>query len=158
MILLMVFVFILAFHRINGKLLLNSDSSYIIVLRHIRLSTDNEYYRIRCPYHLNHLTLTLLNYSNENCFDLYSKSINNACIEYRSPCQFLAKPVQLSCCDRSYSNHVDITYQCTLSPSTSSSTKSTYNQKYVKIFKKIKRKENFFFFRFYCSQNINVVY
>ncbi|UJR31998.1 hypothetical protein I4U23_019468 [Adineta vaga] len=107
----------LLINQINGKFLLNSESSSIIVLRHIRLTTDDEYYRIRCPYHLNHLTLTLLNYSNGICFDLYTKSINDACINYRSPCRYHAKPIQLNCNNRPYSKHVDITYQCSSSPS-----------------------------------------
>jgi hypothetical protein len=123
------FFFLLILHKINGKFFLNSQSSSIIVLRHIRLTTDNEYYRIRCPYHLKHLTLTLLNYSSEYCFDLYTKSINEACINYRSPCRFHAKSIQLDCNNRPYSNHVDITYQCSFSPSTSTNT--TDDEKYV---------------------------
>jgi hypothetical protein len=123
--------FILILPRIHGKFLLNSESSSIIVLRHIRLTTDNEYYRIRCPYHLNHLTLTLLNYSSENCFDLYTKSLNNACQNYRSPCRFHAKSLQLNCNDRPYSNHVDITYQCSFSPSITTNKTSGNDENYV---------------------------
>jgi hypothetical protein len=122
----MLFLLILILNRINGKFLLSAESSSIIVLRHIRLSTDNEHYRIRCPYNLNHLTLTLLNYSDGNCFDLYTKSINDACIKYRSPCRFQAKPISLKCKDRPYSNHVDITYQCSSLPSKSTDT-ATFN-------------------------------
>ncbi|CAF1117256.1 unnamed protein product [Rotaria sordida] len=124
----MLFLLILIFHRNNGKFLLNSESSSIIVLRHIRLSTDNEYYRIRCPYNLNHLSLTLLNYSNENCFDLYTKSIHNDCVNNRSPCRFYAKSTQLNCNERSYSNHVDVTYQCSFLSLISSSTISSNNE------------------------------
>ncbi len=98
--------------RIHGKFLFNPDSSSFIVLRHIRLSTDNEQYRIRCPYNLNHLNLQLLNYSNGNCFNLYSGLNNNVCQTQRSPCQFQAKSIQLHCNHHSYSNYVDITYQC----------------------------------------------
>jgi hypothetical protein len=115
-----VFFFIIILSKIHGKFLLNSESSSIIVLRHLRLITDEEYYSIRCPYHLKHLTLTLLNYSNENCFYLYTKSINQACRNYRSPCQFHAKPIQLNCHNRTFSNHVDITYQCSFSINTTS--------------------------------------
>ena len=106
------FFFILILNRINGKFLSNSKSSSFIALRHIHLSTNNEQYPIRCPYNLNYLTLKLLNYSNENCFNLYSTSSNNICLHHHSPCQFHAKPVQLHCDYYSYSNHVDITYQC----------------------------------------------
>ena len=112
-----VFLFLFILPKISGKFLLNSQSSSIIVVRHIRLTTDNEYYRIRCPYHLKHLTLTLLNYSNENCFDLYTKSINNACLNYRSPCRFHSKSLQLNCQNQPYSKHVDVTYQCSFLPS-----------------------------------------
>ncbi|CAF2764682.1 unnamed protein product [Rotaria sp. Silwood2] len=125
----MVFLLILIFHRINGKFLLNAESSSIIVLRHIRLSTDNEYYRIRCPYHLNHLSVTLLNYSNENCYDLYKKPFHDDCVNNRSPCRFYAKPIQLKCNDRSYSNHVDVTYQCSFLSLISSNTTSSSNEK-----------------------------
>jgi hypothetical protein len=117
--------------RINGKFFLNSESSSIIVLRHIRLTTDNEYYRIRCPYHLNHLTLTLLNYSNENCFDIYTKSLNDACKNYRSPCRFHSKSLQLNCNHRPYSNHVDITYQCSFSHSTTTKKTSLNDENYL---------------------------
>ncbi|CAF0921115.1 unnamed protein product [Adineta steineri] len=123
------FFLILILHKINGKFLLNAESSSIIVLRHIRLSTDNEYYRIRCPYHLNHLTPTLLNYSNGNCFNLYTELINDACINNRSPCRYHAKPVQLNCNDRTYSKYVDITYQCSSSPSKSTRTALSDNDK-----------------------------
>ena len=82
--------------QIHGIFLLNSESSSIIVIRHIRLMTDNEYYRIRCPYHLKHLTLTLLNYSNDHCFDLHTKSIDHHCIRYRSPCRFHANSSSIS--------------------------------------------------------------
>ncbi|CAF1209464.1 unnamed protein product [Rotaria sp. Silwood1] len=125
----MVFFLLLIFHRINGKFLLNTENSSIIVLRHIRLLTDNEYYRIRCPYHLNHLTLTLLNYSNENCFNLYTKSIHDNCINNRSPCRFYAKSVQMNCKDYSYSNHVDVTYQCSFLSLTSSNKTSLSTEK-----------------------------
>lgn len=130
----MLLLLMLIIHRIHGKFLYNSESSSIIVLRHIRLPTDNEYYRIRCPYNLNHLTLTLLNYSNGICFDLYKKSIENTCIENQSPCRFYAKSVQLSCNHLSYSDQVDITYQCSvLSSASSNNTKpSNNNHKYVK--------------------------
>jgi hypothetical protein len=108
------FFFILILNRIHGEYLSNADSSSFIVLRHIRLLTDNEHYRIQCPYNLNYLTLQLLNYSNENCFNLYSTSNNNICRNHHSPCQFHTKSVQLHCHHHhpSYSNHVDITYQC----------------------------------------------
>jgi hypothetical protein len=129
----MLFFLILILHRINGKFFLNSQSSSIIVLRHIRLTTDNEYYRIRCPYNLKYLTLTLLNYSNENCFDLYTKSINEACINYQSPCRFHAKSVQLDCNNQAYSNLVDITYQCSFSSLISTNTTSFNDEKYVNI-------------------------
>ncbi len=101
---LILFFLILILNRI--------DSSSFIVLRHIRLSTDNEQYYIRCPYNLNYLNLQLLNYSNENCFNLYSTSNNNDCKNHYSPCQFQAKQVQIYCQHHSYSKHVDITYQC----------------------------------------------
>jgi hypothetical protein len=87
-------------------------STSFIVLRHIRLPTNDEQYHIRCPYNLNYLTLQLLNYSNENCFNLYSTSNNNACKNHQSSCQFHAKPVQLHCHYHSYSKYVNITYQC----------------------------------------------
>jgi hypothetical protein len=126
------FLSLLILPGIHGEFLLNSESSSIIVVRHIRLITDNEYYRVRCPYHLKHITLTLLNYSNDNCFDLHTKSINNICINYRSPCRFHAKPVQLDCHNRTYSNHVDITYQCSFSPSISTNTNISLNdQEYI---------------------------
>ncbi|CAF1599862.1 unnamed protein product [Adineta ricciae] len=113
----MFFLVLFIINKANGKFVLNAESSSIIVLRHIRLMTDDEYYRIRCPYHLNHLTLTLLNYSNGICYDLYTKSINDGCMNYRSPCRYHAKPIQLSCNSQPYSKHVDITYQCSSSPS-----------------------------------------
>lgn len=122
MIISILLFFLLIFSQTHGKFVFNSQNSSIIVLRHIRLTTDNEYYRIRCPYHLKHLTLTLLNYSTDNCFDLYTKSINQACINYRSPCRFHAKTIQLDCDNRPYSNHVDITYQCSFLPSISMNT------------------------------------
>jgi hypothetical protein len=106
------FFFILILNRINGKFLSNSKSTSFIVLRHIRLLTDNEQYLIRCPYNLNYLTLKLLNYSNENCFNLYLTSVNSICLKHHSPCQFHAKPIPLHCGYHLYSNHVDITYQC----------------------------------------------
>jgi hypothetical protein len=112
----MCFVCLLMIHSIDAKFLLSAESSSIIVLRHIRLPTDHEHYRIRCPYHLNHLTLTLLNYSSGHCFDLHTKSINDACLHHRSPCRYHAKPVQLNCLDRPISSHVDITYQCSSAP------------------------------------------
>jgi hypothetical protein len=122
---IIIFLIILFLIGIHGKFLFNPDSSSFIVLRHIRLSTDNEQYRIRCPYNLNHLTLQLLNYSNDDCFNLYSGSNNNnnACQTQQSPCQFQAKSVQLHCNHHSYSNYVDITYQCSYKH-----TKTTFSQ------------------------------
>ncbi len=117
------FFLILFLTGIHGKFLFNPASSSFIVLRHIRLSTDNEQYRIRCPYNLNHLNLQLLNYSNDDCFNLYSGSDNNHCHTQQSPCQFHAKSVQLHCNHHSYSNYVDITYQCSYK-----NTKETYSQ------------------------------
>jgi hypothetical protein len=114
--LLIFFFYLLILTKINGKFFLNTNNSSIIVIRHIRLNTDNEYYRIRCPYNLKHLTLTLLNYSNNYCFNLYTKSIQEFCINnYQSPCRFHAKPIQLNCHNRLDSNHVDISYQCSMS-------------------------------------------
>jgi hypothetical protein len=108
-----VFFLIIILNCIDGKFLSNPDSSTFVVLKHIRLSTDNQPYYIQCPYNLNYLTFHLLNYSNENCFNLYSTSNNNLCRNHYSPCQFHAKPVQLHCNHQhSYSNQVDITYQC----------------------------------------------
>jgi hypothetical protein len=108
----LLFFFLLILNKIHGNSLSNLASSSYIVLRHIRLSTDNEQYHIRCPSNLNYLTLQLLNYSNGNCFNLYSTSDNNTCRNHYSPCQFHAKPVQLYCNYHLYSNYVDITYQC----------------------------------------------
>jgi hypothetical protein len=111
-------VFLIAvIQPLDGKFLPSSGSSSIIVLRHIRLATDDEFYRVRCPYNLNHLTVTLLNYSTENCFNLYTGSMHNACATHRSPCRFHAKPLPMMCNVRLYSNQVDITYQCSLSSS-----------------------------------------
>ena len=148
---LMLVSLIIIINSINGKFISNSGSSSIIVLRHSRLPTDNEQYRIRCPYNLNHLTVTLLNYSNENCFDLYPISINDVCINHRSPCRFHAKSIQLNCNHRPYSHHVDVTYQCSFSSIISTSTTSS---KYVKIFTK---STNLFLF-FLFSQIINIFY
>ena len=113
----LLFFLIFVIPPLSGKFLSTSGSSSILVLRHIRLPTDEEFYRVRCPYNLDHLTVTLLNYSNENCFDLYSGSMHNACATHRSPCRFHAKPLHLLCNAHRYSNHVDITYQCSLSSS-----------------------------------------
>lgn len=87
------------------------NSSLLIVVRHIHLLTNNEEYNIQCPDNLNYLTVKLLNYSNEKCFNLYSISNRNICKNHYSPCQYHAKSIQLQC-HHSYSNHVDITYQC----------------------------------------------
>ncbi|CAF3727719.1 unnamed protein product [Rotaria socialis] len=125
----MIFLLMLIFQRIPGKFLYNSESSSIIVVRHIRLPTDNEHYRIRCPYNLNHITLTLLNYSNGDCFNLYTKSMHNACINNQSPCRFHAKSIKLSCNDPSHSNLVDITYHCSVLSLMSSNTQSLNNDK-----------------------------
>ena len=100
------------FFPIDGILLINTDSSSIIVVRHIRLNTDYEYHRIRCPYRLQHLTLTLLNYSSDYCFHLQTKFIDEQCLYNRSPCRFYAKPIRLDCHNQTYSNYVDVTYQC----------------------------------------------
>lgn len=98
------------------KFLLSSDSSSIIVLRHLRLFTDQEFYRIRCPYQFDYLTITLLNYSNEDCFELYPSWKHNVCPHHQSPCRFHAKPIQMICNDQAvYSSQVDITYQCSSS-------------------------------------------
>ena len=113
----LLFFLIAVIQPLDGKFLSSSGSSSIIVLRHIRLPTDEEFYRVRCPYNLNHLTVTLLNYSAGNCFDLYTGSMHNACATHRSPCRFHAKPLPMMCNARLYSNQVDITYQCTLSSS-----------------------------------------
>ncbi|CAF1253522.1 unnamed protein product [Rotaria sordida] len=114
--------FILIFSRIHGKFLSNSESSSFIYLRHIRLTTDDQQYRIRCPYNLNYLNIQLLNYSNENCFNLYLVSNNNICMNYHPPCQFYAKTIQLHCNHHSYSKYVDITYQCSYKAIISSDT------------------------------------
>lgn len=114
---LLFFLIAAVIQPLDTKFLSSSGSSSIIVLRHIRLPTDEEFYRVRCPYNLNHLTVTLLNYSAENCFDLYTSTMHNACATHRSPCRFHAKPLQMMCNARLYSNQVDITYQCTLSSS-----------------------------------------
>ncbi|CAF4579846.1 unnamed protein product, partial [Rotaria sp. Silwood2] len=112
--------FILIFSKIHGKFLSNSESSSFIFLRHIRLFTDDQQYRIRCPYNLNNINIQLLNYSNENCFNLYLASNNNVCINHYLPCQYHAKPVQLNCNHHSYSKYVDITYQCSYKTTISS--------------------------------------
>lgn len=95
---------------IDGNILFNSDSPSWIVLRHVHLSTDNQYHQIHCPDQFNHLTVRLFNYSNEFCFNLYSPS--NICRTDSFPCRFQAKPIQLSCFNHSYSKYVDISYQC----------------------------------------------
>jgi hypothetical protein len=111
---------IVAIDRSVGKFLSLTGSSSISVIRHIRLSTNNEYHRIRCPYHFNSLTVTLLNYSNDNCFDIYStSSIRDTCEHHRSPCQFHAKSIRLLCHQHEYSSQVDITYQCSMLPTKS---------------------------------------
>ena len=120
LLLLLVMLFLLGIH---GTFLFNPDNSAFIVLRHIRLATDNEQYRIRCPYNFNHLTVQLLNYSTDHCFNLYSGLNHQACANQQSPCQFHAKSVQLHCDHHSYSNAVDITYQCS-----HKQTKITYSQ------------------------------
>lgn len=112
-------IFLSILPQLQTKFLLNPQYSSIIVIRHLRLNTDNEYYRIRCPYHLKHLTLTLLNYSNEHCFSLYSKSLSNFCPHFQSPCQFYSKSIPLECSSTSlHSKQVDITYQCSSNNST----------------------------------------
>ena len=108
-----VFLFLILFNnQIHGKFFFHSDNSPMSILRHTRLITDNQYYFIHCPYNLNYLTLQFLNYSNKNCFNLYSPSTNQTCPNHQSPCQFQAKSIQLYCNYYSYSNSVDITYQC----------------------------------------------
>lgn len=116
--------FTLFLPRIDGILLINTDTSSIIVVRHIRLNTDYEYHRIRCPYRLQHLTLTLLNYSNDHCFQLQTKFTDEQCLYNRSPCRFYAKPIRLDCHNRAYTNHVDITYQCSSFKTTNTTTNS----------------------------------
>jgi len=113
-------VFLFIFSQVQTKFLLNPQHSSIVVIRHIRLNTDDEHYRIRCPYHLKHLTLTLLNYSNEHCFSLYSKSLANFCPDFQSPCQFYGKSIPLECSSSSslHSKQVDVTYQCSSNNST----------------------------------------
>jgi len=106
------FFLILILNKTNGKVLSNPESSSFIVLRHVRLATNDQYYQIRCPYNLNHLTLQLLNYSNQYCFNVYSTSNNYACKNHNSPCRFHAKSVPLRCHQNSYSTHVDMNYQC----------------------------------------------
>lgn len=104
---------ILPLEILETKFLLSSEGSAIIVLRHLRLITDQEFYRIRCPYRFNHLTVTLLNYSVDDCFDVYPQWKHDVCSHHRSPCRFHAKPIQLICHDELvYSSQVDITYQC----------------------------------------------
>ncbi|CAF0809511.1 unnamed protein product [Adineta steineri] len=103
---------ILSLNEIHGKFLTNPESSSFVLLRHIRLLTNDEPYYIRCPYNLNHLTLQLLNYSNAYCSNLYSTSNNNQCQNHQSPCRLHAKRIQLHCNHHSYSNHVDVSYQC----------------------------------------------
>lgn len=102
-----IIILLLLFIPIEGN---SSDSSSWIVLRHVHLSTDNQYHQIHCPDQFNHLTFRLLNYSNEVCFNLYSPS--NICRTDSLPCRFQAKPIQLSCFNHSYSKFVDISYQC----------------------------------------------
>ena len=106
----MLFLLTVVLTQVHGMFLFNPEISSFIVLRHLRISTDNEQYYIGCPDDLNHITLRLLNYSNENCFNLHSTS--TLCVNHNSPCKFHAEPVQLHCNHHSYSNHVDITYQC----------------------------------------------
>lgn len=106
-------IFILSIENLESKFLHSSESSSIIVLRHLRLFTDQEFYRIRCPYHLNHLSVTLLNYSIDDCFEVYPRWKQNVCSHHQSPCRFHAKPIQMICNDELvYSSQVDITYQC----------------------------------------------
>ncbi|UJR14732.1 hypothetical protein I4U23_001724 [Adineta vaga] len=109
---LFIFSSILLINLTDGKFLTNPESSTYVLLRHIRFLTNDEHYFIRCPYNFNHLTLQLLNYSNEFCFNLYSTSSNNACRNHQSPCQFHAKSLLLRCTHHSYSDYVDISYQC----------------------------------------------
>lgn len=123
------FLFLLiTFLPLHGILLINTDTSSIIVVRHIRLMTDDEYHRIRCPYRLQHLTITLLNYSNDYCFQLQTKFSHELCFHRQSPCQFHAKSIRLDCLDQWHSNQVDITYQCS-SFKLSNTTKNSTEQK-----------------------------
>ena len=100
------------FNPIHGKFLTNPQAPAFVLLRHIRFPTDDQQYKIHCPYNLNHLTLQLLTSSNTYCFNLYSVSGINACQNHESPCYFHAKSLPLRCNHHFYSDYVDISYQC----------------------------------------------
>ncbi|CAF3109698.1 unnamed protein product [Rotaria socialis] len=109
---LLFYFFLLFLSKTCGKFLSASETSSLFFIRNIRLSTNDQQYLIQCPYGLNHLRVQLFNYSNENCFNLYSVSNNNPCVNHLSPCQFHAKRIPLRCNRYLYSKNVDITYQC----------------------------------------------
>ena len=91
-----------------------------ISVRHLRLATNHRQYLIECPYNFNRLTLKFFNYSSEHCSQLYSSSNQrNLYRSHSSPYLFHAKPTLLHCHRSVYSTHVEITYQCSSSPTRS---------------------------------------
>ena len=94
----MIFFLIFMFNPIHGKFLTNPQAPAFVLLRHIRFPTDDQQYKIHCPYNLNHLTLQLLNYSNTYCFNLYSvyKCMSKPRISMLLPCQISSTSLQSS--------------------------------------------------------------
>lgn len=109
---LVLFLSLIILRSAHGKFLTDAQDSAFVLLRHVRLPTNDEQYQIRCPYSSNHLVVQLLNYSNAHCFNLYSVSGNNICQQHQSPCDFHAKSIPLRCDSHSYSEQVDVSYQC----------------------------------------------
>ena len=95
-------------------------------VRHLRLATNHRQYLIECPYNFNRLTLKFFNYSSEHCAQLYSSSNQrNLYRSHSSPYLFRAKPILLHCHRSVYSTQVEITYQCSSSPTRSISSSSS---------------------------------